>query len=151
MKRLAVVLMLCASLQSAAQTFVVHNADGSTTRIPITEIRRITFDLSTDIVAAPRSAHTINKIKTVTASIVPNPFSNRINYSVAEASLVRIAVYDMKGALLRTITDAHKESGNYVAHWNGRTDAGTRVVDGPYIAKVQIDGSVFSKTLVIVN
>jgi hypothetical protein len=50
----------------------------------------------------------------------PNPFnpSTKINYSIAEASNVRIAVFDILGREVEVLTDGFKPAGNYELTFN---------------------------------
>jgi hypothetical protein len=69
----------------------------------------------------------------------PNPFtsSTTIHFSVAEASNVKIEIYDIKGTLIRTLVNEHiNAAGSYPAVWDGLDMAGDEVANGTYICKM---------------
>ena len=72
----------------------------------------------------------------------PNPFnpSTTIAYSLAGRSRVTIRVYDLTGRIVRTLVDGEVESGEYVAVWDGTTDAGKRAASGVYFVRMEGSG-----------
>ena len=69
----------------------------------------------------------------------PNPFNPEtwLPYELAEPGLVVITIYDVTGALVRTLVLGHQAAGLYLdsskaAHWDGRNAAGERVGSGLY-------------------
>lgn len=65
----------------------------------------------------------------------PNPFnpSTRITYDIAEASFVKITIYDILGNEIRTLVNAQKTAGRYTATWDGRDREGRAVSSGVYL------------------
>ena len=76
----------------------------------------------------------------------PNPFnpSTTIRYDMKEKGLVRIKIYNVAGALVRTLVDDMKDTGAYSILWDGRNNAGTAVASGIYFYKMETKG--FSQT-----
>ncbi|MEP7235487.1 MAG: FlgD immunoglobulin-like domain containing protein, partial [Ignavibacteriota bacterium] len=70
----------------------------------------------------------------------PNPFasSTRITFNVAERSNVLIAIYDLKGSLVRTlVSNETLEAGEgYPVIWDGTDNNGTVMASGTYICKM---------------
>jgi hypothetical protein len=64
----------------------------------------------------------------------PNPFVNatRIAYTVAHSAQVRVAVYDVRGRLVRMLVNEVQAPGRYSADWNGRDAAGVPAAAGIY-------------------
>ena len=69
----------------------------------------------------------------------PNPFNPEtwLPYELAEAAEVVITIYDLTGAIVRTLGLGHQAAGLYIdrfkaAHWNGRNATGERVGSGIY-------------------
>ena len=69
----------------------------------------------------------------------PNPFNPEtwIPYQLAEASHVKIHIYDVAGYLVRMLDMGTKPVGNYLsreqaAYWDGRNDMGEEVSSGVY-------------------
>ncbi|MGC9336681.1 MAG: FlgD immunoglobulin-like domain containing protein [Candidatus Cloacimonadia bacterium] len=50
-------------------------------------------------------------------------------------------VYNIKGRLVKTIVDAHKEKGYYTAIWDGKDNNGKPVSSGIYFYKLETDNS----------
>jgi len=74
----------------------------------------------------------------------PNPFNpaTEIPYRIGAAGHVVIQVFDGSGRLVRTIEDAQRGPGRYVARWDGRTDSGMDAASGTYFARIVYpDGS----------
>ena len=58
-------------------------------------------------------------------------------YRLAEDAVVTLTIYNMTGAVVRTINVGHQpaavyESKNKAIHWDGRNDYGERVASGVY-------------------
>ena len=69
----------------------------------------------------------------------PNPFNPEtwIPYQLAEDTTVTMAIYDLKGALVRRLEIGHQSAGFYTergraAYWDGRNENGESVASGLY-------------------
>jgi hypothetical protein len=64
----------------------------------------------------------------------PNPFTSEttIHYNIPNRSLVRLRVYDMAGALIRTLVDEQRASGSHQVLWDGLNETGAVVATGYY-------------------
>lgn len=71
------------------------------------------------------------------AGIYPNPFNPQttISYELAAAGVVELAVYDLKGALVRRLVSEPRPAGRHRAVWNGEDESGQRVASGVYLAR----------------
>lgn len=68
----------------------------------------------------------------------PNPvsLSTRIEFKVAEAQNLRVALYDYSGRLVRTLLDGKVEGGRlHAVTWNRTDEGGSRVEAGNYILR----------------
>jgi hypothetical protein len=144
----AFLVVLLVSISTYSQTMVIHNSDGTSTRILVADINKITFDFGTANVQKPE---VINKVKTVFAKILPNPFATKIEYNVQTSSLVHISVINMQGQIVNVLQNSKMEPGHYFSSWNQCNGTGKKVTNGAYIINVSIDGKLFSKTLFIVK
>ena len=63
---------------------------------------------------------------------MPNPFnpSTTIEYQVAEAGQVKLAIYNLLGQEVRVLVDARNEAGHYTANWMARTSWDGRLPAG---------------------
>jgi hypothetical protein len=75
----------------------------------------------------------------------PNPFnpSTIIQFTVPSSpggSRVTLAVYDIKGRLVKRLVDGRLEPGLHRTAWDGRDDRGMKVASGVYLARITVDG-----------
>ncbi len=68
----------------------------------------------------------------------PNPFNPRtsIGFVLPSPLIVRLAIYDITGRLVRTLRSGRMEAGRYTALWDGRDDAGREAGSGIYFARL---------------
>jgi flagellar hook assembly protein FlgD len=68
----------------------------------------------------------------------PNPFNptTSIAYSIKERGHVLLSIYDVNGALVRTLTNETRAAGAQSATWDGRDDEGRSVASGVYFYKL---------------
>ncbi|HEU5311225.1 MAG TPA: FlgD immunoglobulin-like domain containing protein, partial [Candidatus Eisenbacteria bacterium] len=71
--------------------------------------------------------------------IRPNPLNPKaeIRFTLARAGQVRIALYDLRGRVVRTILDEPRSAGDHVVSWEGTSDHAGRVASGVYFLKVK--------------
>jgi hypothetical protein len=85
----------------------------------------------------------------------PNPFNpvTRIPYEVAGAAPlpVRIAVYDVRGALVRVLVDATRAPGVHAVTWDGRTEAGAPAASGVYLCTMRAGAFSASRRMVLLK
>ncbi len=88
----------------------------------------------------------------------PNPFNPEtwIPYELADASAVRISIYDVRGHLVRDLELGHQTEGYYThrsraAYWDGRNEVGERVSSGIYFYRLQTDDSSHVRKMVILK
>ena len=70
---------------------------------------------------------------------VPNRFnpSTVIRYDLPrDEARVRLGVYDVSGALVRTLVDESQQAGTKMVTWNGRDDSGRQVATGVYFYRL---------------
>jgi hypothetical protein len=72
----------------------------------------------------------------------PNPFNptTTIAYDVATAGRIRIEIYDVTGALVRTLVNEEKGVGRHTATWDGRDGRGSQVHTGVYFCRMTAPG-----------
>ncbi len=68
----------------------------------------------------------------------PNPFNptTQIEYSLADAGMVSLIVYDLNGAEVNTLVSESRDAGHYTAVWTGINNQGNPVASGRYILKM---------------
>jgi len=83
----------------------------------------------------------------------PNPFcsSTTIAYSLAVPTEVTIAVYDVRGALVRTLVSEYAAAGQHVAVWDGRNQRGHRVGSGVYFCCLSTERHTETRRMVLLH
>ncbi|MBD3348581.1 MAG: T9SS type A sorting domain-containing protein, partial [Candidatus Eisenbacteria bacterium] len=83
----------------------------------------------------------------------PNPFnpSTTIRYRVPDdGGQVRLAVYDLRGRLVKTLVAEEKRGGEHLAVWYGRDDQGREMASGVYFYRLDVgDESVERKMVML--
>jgi hypothetical protein len=68
----------------------------------------------------------------------PNPFNPQttIRYEIAARTHVSLRIYDVSGAVVRTLVNEDKAAGSYSLTWNGRDDHNSPVSSGVYFYRI---------------
>jgi len=76
------------------------------------------------------------------AAVRPNPgrSSATLSFSLPREGKVRLAVYDLKGALVRTLLEEKRSAGNHHIDWDGRDAQGRSVASGVYFYRLEALG-----------
>jgi len=84
---------------------------------------------------------------TATTGVYPNPVRDEatVVYSLARESAVELAVYDVRGAKVRTLRSGVFGANRYQVRWDGRSDTGHRVPGGMY--SVRLSAGNYHRTL----
>jgi len=88
----------------------------------------------------------------------PNPFNPEtwIPYRLAQSGEVKIQVFNMRGQLVRDLSPGYQPAGSYLnrcraAYWDGRNEVGERVSSGTYFYRLQTNGFIATRRMVIVK
>lgn len=83
----------------------------------------------------------------------PNPFNPQttFKYSIREAGNVDLAVFNIRGELIKRLVSEQKERGEYTAVWDGRDGAGSAVASGVYFARYVAGGVAMTQRLVLLQ
>lgn len=89
----------------------------------------------------------------LSVSNYPNPFnpSTTLNYTVPSRGLVMVSIYDTRGSRVASLVSSEHGAGWYVTHWGGRSDTGAAVSSGVYFARIEHNGTVQSKKMVLLK
>jgi len=83
----------------------------------------------------------------------PNPFNphTTIAFSLARKSDVVLRIYDVRGALVRTLVADSREAGNHRVLWDGRDNGGSAVATGVYFYRLQARDFVATRKMVMLR
>ena len=83
----------------------------------------------------------------------PNPFnpSTTIRFALPTEGRVKLDVYDMTGALVKTIIDEAVRPGNMEVVWDGTNTNGTKVASGMYLYRIQAGNFTAVKKMIMLK
>jgi len=81
----------------------------------------------------------------------PNPFnpSTTISFALPEAGNVNLAIYDINGQLVKTLVSGSMPAGRHSVVWDGTGTNGLRVASGMYLYRLEANGFLAQKKLVL--
>jgi hypothetical protein len=105
--------------------------------------------VSSDVTAVPEfdpgvATGTVLKLRPA----FPNPFGakTRVHFDLHKESRVDLAIYDVRGRLVRRFAAATLLPGRHHVTWGGRDNNGQRAADGVYFLAVSVDGQLVGRT-----
>jgi hypothetical protein len=83
----------------------------------------------------------------------PNPFSvaTQFEITVDERGPVRVGVYDIAGRRVRLLDGGVREPGSYGLTWDGRDGMGAAVASGVYFYRVEHQGAVTARRMLLLR
>jgi hypothetical protein len=87
----------------------------------------------------------------------PNPFNpvTSIQYTVpgaeGEKAQVRLAVFDLRGRLVRSLVEGLVEAGPHAIVWDGRDEEGEKVASGTYLYRLTTGDLVETRKMIALN
>ena len=83
----------------------------------------------------------------------PNPFRGvtTIDFEVPRPGRVELTIYDVTGALRRTVTAGTLPAGGHAARWDGMDDDGRPVAPGVYFARLAMEGMREARKLTVLR
>ena len=90
---------------------------------------------------------------TALGPVHPNPFNPRttVEFELARAGRTRLAVYDLKGSLVRVLTDADLPVGSHKEVWDGHFSDGRAAPSGVYVLRLEAEGALDSRRISLVR
>ena len=87
---------------------------------------------------------------------IPNPFnpSTTVSFSIpgsGERLKVTLGVYDLRGALVKTLADRELESGAHTLVWDGRNERGDRLASGVYFLRLKAAGETRVRKMILLK
>ena len=83
----------------------------------------------------------------------PNPFNpaTRILYDLADASDIRLEIYDLMGRNIKTLVNQTQGAGRHFITWNGDDHAGNQVSAGVYLYSLHAGNKIFSRKMILMK
>ncbi len=81
----------------------------------------------------------------------PNPFNpeTTISFTLPQQSTATLRIYNSAGQLVRTLLSEELGAGEHKVVWNGTSDSGRLVSSGVYFYRLDVDGVVVQRKLVL--
>ncbi len=72
------------------------------------------------------------------SGVVPNPFNpmTTVKFDLPRSGKVNLAIFDLRGRLVRNLVSGQMEAGSHDVVWNGRDDRGQHSAAGVYFARL---------------
>ncbi len=82
----------------------------------------------------------------------PNPFNPAVQarFSLGRSGVVKVGVYNLAGRHVRTLAEGQYPAGEHLVRWDGRDAAGP-VSAGIYFLRIEADGGVLSRKLMLIK
>lgn len=89
----------------------------------------------------------------VSKSSYPNPFSqtSAIDIQAKRAQHIQVAIYNLKGQLIKTLADETFAQGMHNISWDGRDQNGNKCSNGVYFYKVVTPKKTFSSKTILIK
>ncbi len=83
----------------------------------------------------------------------PNPVHGvtTLRFDLPHATRVTLALYDVRGRLVRTLASGERDAGTHAETWDGRDAGGAQSAPGVYFARLTVDGASRSQRLVLLH
>ncbi len=83
----------------------------------------------------------------------PNPFNpfTAIRFTLARPARVRLLVFDVSGARVRSIVERPMPAGDHQFTWDGTNDRGRTLASGAYFYRLEADEEVQAKKLILLR
>jgi hypothetical protein len=109
------------------------------------ELRAVRDTGVEELVGSQHPSVTIGgKLVTRLYDAAPNPFttSTIVRFDVASDNAnLRLAVYDVRGQLVRTLASGATPRGRHATFWNGSDEKGSQIAPGVYFVRLEVDGN----------
>lgn len=109
------------------------------------------ISLNISLSAVANENQDVEFVNTLAISTYPNPFTSAVNIEVKSSlkQAISIKVYNLKGQLVNTITEANISSQNYI--WNGKDSNKKSVANGIYYLRVKQGTQVLNKKILMIK
>ncbi|MDD3641880.1 MAG: FlgD immunoglobulin-like domain containing protein [Candidatus Krumholzibacteria bacterium] len=132
----------------------IRDIDGSNSPMTRNEILRAILNwFQSDTNPDITGADTPSPFSYGLAQSYPNPFNPAatIRYSIAEEGRVTIRIYDAAGRHVRMLVDDVRKAGEHTAVWDGRNNSGAAAASGVYFYRMESNGFVDTRKMVLLR
>jgi hypothetical protein len=82
---------------------------------------------------------------------VPNPFNpvTTLRYEMLTGHDMALAIYDLRGRQVTTLSAGFRPAGTYQVTWSGRDNRGQTMPSGLYFARLEVGGERFTRKILL--
>jgi hypothetical protein len=130
----------------------VQNFEG-TVQISTNDQYLALINIPVNVSAGVSSADDVSPWITALTGNFPNPFnpSTNISFSLQNPTWTRLAVYNLKGQLVKILADEYMPSGKHQLIWNGQDEHGRPVSSGIYLYRFQAENYCDSQKMILLK
>ena len=101
----------------------------------------------------PNSDPTVPALTNKLAQNYPNPFnpSTTISFQIAQDGEARLAVFNLKGQLVRELSSGQLAKGDHSVLWDGRDASGNAVASGLYFYRLQTRAASLTRRMLLLK
>jgi hypothetical protein len=83
----------------------------------------------------------------------PNPFNPETNIQITlpQKNFVSLQVFDIKGALVKTIVSQNYQAGDYIFKWDGTNESKHKVASGIYFLRLTLKNFISNRKLILIR
>ncbi len=98
-------------------------------------------------------AEEVSKIEYSLKQNYPNPFNpeTTIGFSVKESQNVKLTIYNIKGQVVKVLTNKEYSAGHHSVKWDGTSYSNDKVASGLYIYKIETQEYTSSKKMLLLK
>lgn len=91
--------------------------------------------------------------RTALLANVPNPFNpqTQIRFQLSHEGHARVTIYDVTGRRIRTLVDGQRNAGDHQVIWQGRDDGGRPVASGTYYIRLESNGGLDHRKIMMLK
>ncbi|MCH7548923.1 MAG: T9SS type A sorting domain-containing protein [Candidatus Krumholzibacteriota bacterium] len=106
-----------------------------------------------ELLPIPTSVDTGTPLPNALYANYPNPFNptTTIRFDMQTAATVKLSVYNIQGALVRTLVVGERGAGIHEEVWDGRDNGGRLVASGVYFYRLEMSGFVRTRKMLLVK
>lgn len=150
--KLVIFILFFAYSVSLSQVYMnINNKDGTTEKIPIDEIRKLTFTGVLGINQGKLISETLNSFTLL--QNYPNPFnpSTTIEYQIPKEGDIKVIIFSITGEVVKIMENGFKKSGNYKITWDSKNQNGNSVASGIYFVQVNYNDKVLTQKIMLLK
>ena len=150
MKHVFIVLLCLVPLMLFSETMYIHLANGTTAEYQLQDVQQITFS---NVTSAEDWAEVIQKIPIRFLANYPNPFNptTTIKFELNEPGKTEVTIFNLKGQVVRRLTDSILAKGIHEMIWDGKNDNNTLCGSGTYLYQVKSNNQIKAKKMLMLK